>query len=291
MKGYLVISHLKIQNANALSSPYTIGFPAMTSWLGGVHALQRKLNQSGFEDLKFMSVAVCSHRMDLQTFRGPGDFHSSIIGTSNPLNAEGKRTSFIEEARCHLDVSLVIEYESKDELNLELIRNLLYSGLKIAGGDILNLRKLIIFNEEEKDRVMRRLMPGYVVVGRQDLMNGSDEDPMTTILDYLTLQHRSEQNDKEEITWTSKRKIAGWILPIAVGFYGVTPLGRAKNQRDPDKPHCFAESIVTLGEFIMPYRIKDIDMMLWHYDYNSKDRLYLCKQNKPYEITNGEVNE
>ncbi len=39
----LKLPHIKIQNANALSSPYTIGFPAMTAWLGFMHALERKL--------------------------------------------------------------------------------------------------------------------------------------------------------------------------------------------------------------------------------------------------------
>ena len=34
MKKVLLIPHVKILNANALSSPYTIGFPAMTAWLG-----------------------------------------------------------------------------------------------------------------------------------------------------------------------------------------------------------------------------------------------------------------
>ncbi|MCB1977589.1 MAG: hypothetical protein KDE66_11370 [Nitrosomonas sp.] len=34
MRRFLLIPHLKIHNANAMSSPYTIGFPAMTAWLG-----------------------------------------------------------------------------------------------------------------------------------------------------------------------------------------------------------------------------------------------------------------
>ena len=36
MKTYILISNIKIHNANAMSSPYTIGFPAMTAWLGPV---------------------------------------------------------------------------------------------------------------------------------------------------------------------------------------------------------------------------------------------------------------
>jgi len=44
-------------------------------------------------------------------------------------------------------------------------------------------------------------------------------------------------------------------------------------------PHRFAESVVTLGEFVRPYRIKNIDDMLWHYHADLKNNLYLCKQN------------
>lgn len=53
MKSVLLIPYIKIQNANALSSPYTIGFPAMTAWLGAVHALQRQLIKNGFLDYFF----------------------------------------------------------------------------------------------------------------------------------------------------------------------------------------------------------------------------------------------
>jgi CRISPR-associated protein Csy2 len=70
-------------------------------------------------------------------------------------------------------------------------------------------------------------------------------------------------------------------VPIATGFHGITELAQAENQRDPDTPHRFAESIVTLGEFIMPYRINDLDNMLWHYHTDLANNLYLCRQNKP----------
>ena len=74
MKQILLISRIKVHNANALSSPYTIGFPAMTAWLGTVHALQRKLNHAEFHTVVFKSVAVVCHDIDLQIFRGKGDF-------------------------------------------------------------------------------------------------------------------------------------------------------------------------------------------------------------------------
>ncbi|URE77392.1 type I-F CRISPR-associated protein Csy2 [Providencia stuartii] len=54
----LKLPHLKVHNANALSSPFTIGFPAMTAWLGFMHALELKLRKIGFSALEFESQDV-----------------------------------------------------------------------------------------------------------------------------------------------------------------------------------------------------------------------------------------
>jgi CRISPR-associated protein Csy2 len=107
------------------------------------------------------------------------------------------------------------------------------------------------------------------------------KDAVDAMLDYLKVTHRCELDDKKKVKWKSNRKEKGWIVPIATGFHGITPLGIAKNQRDPETEHRFAESIVTLGEFVMPYRIEDLDNMLWHYHSDLEKNLYLCQQNKP----------
>ena len=96
-------------NANALSSPYTIGFPAMTAWLGFMHALERKLWKTEFESITFSGIIVSCLELNLQTYKGRGGYVNSIIATSNPLNKSGKRPSFIEEARCDLEVTIAIE--------------------------------------------------------------------------------------------------------------------------------------------------------------------------------------
>ncbi len=41
---YIIIKNMMVQNANALSSAFTIGFPAVTSFMGFMHGLQRKIN-------------------------------------------------------------------------------------------------------------------------------------------------------------------------------------------------------------------------------------------------------
>ncbi len=290
IKNILLLSHIKVQNANALSSPFTIGFPAMTAWLGATHALQRKLNADGFKDLRFNAIAVVSHHANLQTHKGVGDYVHSIIGTSNPLDKEGKRPAFIEEARIHLDVSLLIEYEGisrEDKEKFEArVAHHLHSRMKLAGGDILNFKNIETLKVKSRDdeqlaRVRRKLMPGYVLVERKDLMIEAMErglDGIDALLDYLVIHNSCEQKN-EKTLWTKKRKASGWIVPIAVGFQGISELGKAKNQRDAEKLHCFAEALVTLGEFKMPYKIESLDEILWQYSVDKEHGLYLCEQN------------
>lgn len=299
MKNWILIPHIQVQNANALSSPFTIGFPAMTAWLGAVHALQRKLNDQNIPAV-FSSVGLVVHEFELQIFKGPEDYVYSIVGTGNPL-VKNKKTGdfssppFIEEARCHLTVSLIIEFdqvEVEDEKSmLDKIHNLLIGTMKLAGGDILSCKKPEIIRDFRKAKY--KLMPGYVLIERKDLMKKSMEaglDAMDAMLDYLVVHHDCSNkliNDKEEVSWTSRKKSEGWIIPIAVGFQGISELGTALNQRDEAMPHRFAESIVTLGEFKMAYHFDSPDEFLWKYQVDLENDLYLCVQQKN-EIENSD---
>ncbi len=306
----LVLPNIKIHNANALSSPFTIGFPAMSAWLGATHALQRRLNQGGSK-VVFSATGVVSHDMNLQTYRGNNDYVASIVGTGNPLDKTGARSPFIEEARCHLTVSLVIEiqglsYQQQEPL-IEQIVHLLNAKLKIAGGDIQSFDepKFFVVEDGNSDdsgfkHLTRKLMPGYVLTERRDLIADAMEqgqDALDALIDYLAVHHRCTEDDDGNVVWESKRKPkyderketfipAGWLVPIATGFQAISELGEAKNQRDPTIPHCFAESIVTLGEFKMPYRFNSIDDMLWCYHYDKINQLYQCIQLSNYQPVN-----
>lgn len=286
----LILPHLKIHNANALSSPFTIGFPAMTAWLGFVHALERKLNQAGLSELMLHSAAVVSHRCDVQTHKGEGDFVHSIIGTGNPLDKDGSRSAFIEEARCHLDISLVIEWSGCEaqvqQPDFAQQLQAVIATMKVAGGDVLTMQRpfhqsIDIDSDQETRRLLNQLMPGYVLIERRDLMIEAMQqgaDALDALLAYLTVHHHCEQLEDKSIVWHSQRKASGWIVPIATGFQGISPLGDAKNQRDPSVPHRFAESVVTLGEFVMAHKIKHLDNILWQYHPDLLNDLYLCQQ-------------
>lgn len=296
VKKLLIIPHLRIHNANALSSPFSIGFPAMTAWLGAVHALQRKLNEKNIS-VDLSATGVVCHELNLQTHKGENDFVHSIVGTGNPLDKTGARSSFIEEARCHLDVSLVIQSDKitidEQEGFLTAVSQLLNAHMKIAGGDILRFEKPFCLvcedgNDDDMNKVKRALMPGYVLIERRELMIDAMEkgaDAIEALIDYLTIHHSCErlidEENKENIQWRTHRKLvndkpAGWLVPIATGFHAISELGEAKNQRDPEVPHRFAESMVTLGEFKMPHRLKRIEDMLWR--YHTEGDSYICHQ-------------
>lgn len=316
MRHIILIPNIRVQNANALSSPYTIGFPAMTAWLGAVHALQRHISQyEKYHDIKFISMAVVCHKMDLQIHKSKEDPVYSIKGTRNPFKSDGKPSSFIEEARCHLEVSLVIEYKysgsaknivgKEQQKFLSALSNVLHSKMKLASGDILSFKapsflKIDENNDQELRSLSAKLMPGYLLVERRQLIIEAmqeeeakhtsltefpegcrPKDAIDVMLDYLKVTHRKETDENGKVTEKRNRKISGWILPIATGFRGISPLSKARNQRDTEEfaRHRFAESVITLGEFKLPTIITSLDDMLWHYYYDAKNSLYICQQN------------
>jgi len=164
--------------------------------------------------------------------------------------------------------------------------------MKIAGGDLLEFgvpELISVSDEADRRRLMRRLMPGFALIERRRLMEEAmqeGQDAIDALLDYLTVKHRSEVDEDGRVSWTSGRKAPGWIVPIASGFQGLTEPGIYANQRDPTTQHRFAESVVTLGEFVMPYRIEDLDDMLWTYYFDEENDLYLCRQKNQPVINN-----
>lgn len=313
-KTYLLLRQVKIHNANAFSSPLTIGFPAMTAWLGAMHALERKLRRNeALSGIRLKKLAVSCHDFNLQTYKGPGDYVNSVIITSNPLRKKGasfERPPFIEEARVHLTVSLLIEVDGLSSSNYSIFNEKTtkaLNGMKIAGGDILAFspiddpikststrgsRILLVDEDSEKDvrRAIRSLMPGYVLIERRRLLRQRQEeqeqqDTLQALLDLLALHY--EYDDAHDTWHLQPREEQGWLVPIVTGFKGLTPLGHVANQRDASTLHRFAEPVLTLGEFKMPHHFQDINQMMWQYQYDEDKDLYVCV-NEQIESNEGE---
>src|SRR5690554_6483156 len=99
----LVIPRLRVQNAIAISSPSTHGFPAMTAYVGLMWALERKQKQSG-QDIQLDTIGVVCH--DRQEQVTDGGFVKTFRLTRNPVDKAGKTAAIVEEGRIHLEISL-----------------------------------------------------------------------------------------------------------------------------------------------------------------------------------------
>ena len=283
---YLLIPKIEILNANALSGTYIIGFPAMTAWLGAVHALQRKINQAYSLNIRFPNVAVSVSSCHVQWHKSNHGRYNALSITSNPLiKANGTwKSSFIPEGRVHVTVTLLVEcsdvtYREQNVLCQYVSQCL--STMKMAGGDVISFQKpeILIASDDDmaEKRILYRLMPGYVLIERRDLIAKGLREGYSSIealLSYLTIKEDSVRMQK---------KIPGWLVPIVVGYKGISDLGNVKRQRDSEKIHQFVENIVTLGEFKMPYRFERIQDIMWHYEYSKEKELYLCR-NKEGEL-------
>ena len=92
------LPHLRIQNANAISSPLTHGFPSITAFTGLMWALERNLVKANVP-LRLHTVGVICHHHQEQTTQG---YVRSFNLTRNPVDKDGSTAAIVEEGRIHL---------------------------------------------------------------------------------------------------------------------------------------------------------------------------------------------
>ena len=215
----------------------------------------------------------------------------SIISAANPLDKNGNRPSFVPEIKCGMEISLLCEL-SKNNYDSEMLNEmascLVNGNFRIASGDVQPTVKPYIVNldtENVEDKafnkyIVQRLMPGYALIERRELMIESmkqGNDALDALLEHIAVNAEPTINsDKIEIN--RSRKERGWLVPISTGYAAVSGLGIATNQRCTDTPHCFAESMVTLGEFKMLHRFQNISSLLWHGIYDENNGTYCYSQ-------------
>lgn len=108
--GLLILPRLRIQNANAISSPMTHGFPSITAFLGLMWALGRKLPDH--QSPLFDGIGVICHRAEEQVTKG--GYVRTFRLTRNPVEKDGGTAAIVEEGRIHLEVSLLLAIRSGD---------------------------------------------------------------------------------------------------------------------------------------------------------------------------------
>lgn len=293
---YILLPHIAVHNANAMSSTYTVGFPAMTAWLGAFHRLERELRRTDdCPALRITGVAVACEHFHLQQYQKNQFAPINLAMTANPLKKSKKtgtyeRPPFIAEARCDIRVSFIlrtegIEVEQSDDLKERMLS--LLARQKLAGGDMVSLpeKKQIqikhLKGSAEERKFMRRLMPGFVLVERKNLFEALEGDDLDKLLTAVSLHADPvlDETTGKIDKWMYRKNLAqGWVVPIAVGYRDLSgdKALRVANQRDMQTEHHFVEPLVTLGEFKMPYRFERIEEILWGYHYDQSRGLYEC---------------
>ncbi len=299
----LVLPWLRIQNVNCISSPLTWGFPSITAILGFAHALERKL-KSRYSDLSFCGVAVVCHRFEPQIF-SPERGDKVFCLTRNPLNKDGDSPSFAEEGRAHITLSLLIQIQSDSylQMNPSEVEQMAATindtalCLRFAGGSILSS-----FTKKGKTRLMdwditgealntelRRLLPGFLLTSREDLLyerttelqrTNPEATSLDALLDLSSLNYEpvAAEPESETVEWEIRKK-PGWIVPIPVGYRSIAQCyeaGQVLNARDNETPFCFVECLYSLGQWISPHRLTGTGNIFWQHDADVEKGLYRC---------------
>ena len=309
----LLLPRLRVQNANAISSPLTWGFPSPSAFTGFAHALHRDLHAE--LDLELDGVAIVCHEFEPQASTPSGRRNRVFHLTRNPITRDGKTASFVEEGRTNLTVSLLIGVCGAGLYSgtpLETIAGRAYRAAcsrRLAGGSILESTSPSTWREvpelhlwpgtdEEcrafNKRLARRLLPGFALVSREALLDQHWQSlrgaaPGATLLaalldlSGLNIEPTSPGSPAadggplpEKVQWVVRRR-TGWLVPIAAGYAALSDLydpGAVRNARDRTVPFRFVEGMYTVGQWLSPHRVEDLRHLLWFHDADSPAGVY-----------------
>lgn len=307
----LVLPRLRVQNANAISSPMTWGFPAMTAFVGFMAALERRLGADA--GIRFSGIGVVSHGFDPQVTTA--GYTRSFSLTRNPVQANGRTASIVEEGRVHLDVTLVLQAEitapNRDPAALRALAQRVadsVAGMRCAGGSVMPPvsgarppRPMLALEPDDPDesakqfrRLSRRWLPGFALVARDDLLRDRlaslrITSPQATALDaWLDLsrwtRHASRRTKigangpVETVEWAVDPR-QGWTVPIPVGYAALSdlyPPGAVARARSASTPFRFVESVYSIGQWVSPHRLRSLGDLVWYANFDEKTQLYRC---------------
>lgn len=308
----LVLPRLRVQNANAISSPLTWGFPAISAFLGFMTALERRLGTGS--GMAFRAVGVVCHDFEAQVTAA--GYTRAFHLTRNPVLADGSTAGIVEEGRVHLEVSLVFDVLLTAAQVGDAARRALAdraaeaaAGMRLAGGSVMPplptstrrpgratlemLAELPDAQHMQLRRLARRCLPGFALVSRDDLLQRRWEalqaaqpqaDVLDAWLDLARLNSRAVQTIDEKgepsTTWQRDQR-EGWTVPIPVGYVGVSELhaqGTVTAARDGITPFRFVESLWSMGQWISPHRLRSFDDLFWYAEVKGEQRnIYRCR--------------
>ena len=308
----LVLPRLRVQNANAISSPLTWGFPAVSAFTGLITALERRLGPDA--GISILGVGLVCHSHEAQVTHG--GYTRAFTLTRNPVLADGSTAGIVEEGRIHLDLTLVLDVEIGTQQAGDAERQALadrvahtLAGMRVAGGSVMpalpdqrrpgraTLDLVPSLPEDQRKqfrRLARRCMPGFALVSRDDLLQSRlremrtgnpDATALDAWLDLSRWNHRAVQQpapvdgEMPTMAWQTDPR-AGWIVPIPVGYAALSdlyPAGSVAGARDRLTPFRFVESVWSVGQWIGPHRLQKLQDLFWSASHDASTGLYRCR--------------
>ena len=162
--------------------------------------------------------------------------------------------------------------------------------------------QLVLLSDDAEERAKqfrrfsRRWLPGFALVSRDDLLQArrielqasqAGATMLDAWLDLSRINHRAtgvqtldEKTGEthETIEWVTDAR-PGWTVPIPVGFAPLTalhPPGTVAGARDVSVPFQFVESVYSIGQWISPHRLGDVEQLLWRPVHDPETGLYRC---------------
>lgn len=289
--GYLIIRNLRIENANTLSSPLTYGFPAISGFIGAVHALSRTLSQTpNLTHLRLDGTLIACRDIQIQNYRENRHTPYTFNQTRNPLLKDGNTAAINETGRCHLTVHLAIGiYGELDQTQIAPLKTFITEKIqqqRIAGGSIISIdhkNPITYCNPSAIDDHRKNLLPAFILMDAHDQLTAICTEHHLSPLDALietAVIHQIPDNNGQ---WhsTNIKQGRGWLVPIPIGYQGISPLieaGALNNSRNPEYPAQYVETIYSLGRWVFPNRIDKLATAFWYQHYDAQHNLYLIQQ-------------
>lgn len=310
--GYLLFKKVMIDGANTISSPLTYGFPAITGFLGSFHAMSRKMaDDESLSEVSLGGVLLACHDCQPQMYR-PNSYNNYTFNqTRNPIKKDGKTASIIEEGKCRLVMSFVVEVLADTTLTTEQQASAIQNTKqwiqqqRMAGGSVRGLARfepVQFFDNSDISAVIPQLLPAFVLMDAQNefaqIINDVQKDnpdatPLDALIEVCALHQIPKTQKNGDTKWltTSRKSGHGWLVPIPVGYQGISELydsGVMQNVRNPEYPSQYVEAVYSLGKWVYPQRLNriggehDIANAFWHYRYDADDSLYLVTQQQNF---------
>ncbi|MEZ9798393.1 type I-F CRISPR-associated protein Csy2 [Vibrio cyclitrophicus] len=297
---YLILKNISISNANAIAG-FTYGFPAVTHFLGYVHALSRKLQQS--HGIRLDDVGIMCHQHQVHAYRENQYEPYSFALTRNPVTdpksigkfiKDGTPQAIVEEGRMHLTVSLVIKASGINIVSEQIrdeqcaVIKALAERHKLAGGRITSIDSCELAKSDCHKAILRRLLPGFVLRERSELLVAKNEQSGSSLgnwLDFSALKFAatdeplSDSDESGKVKWGKVAKPKGYLVPIQIGYKQIAPTysaGEVANVRDNQTPVSFVEAVHSIGEWVgAPSKLESLQEIMWQYYYQAP--FYVCR--------------